>query len=509
MKHQPPIHPTNASTSFFTTFIVTTFIILANWLNPGTVRSQPSSNQCKTIKDEIATLQNEMAALEKSKATAPDDMEIEAARTAMSMLNKLITKLQNEPWSNPGKGQSDKEYLVELLEDAFIIVENQTDNKGFLEVSIAKDVDQNGKLLNSRPTYTISALKQVRDMLAKNIDNAKTVENKGQIDEKIEGLKNKIKADQQRLAALNCDSKVPGPDEGDAKTQCEKNQKRIDQLKLELQQLAYKQAEKGIWNDEKLARAKTAKASAERLKSELNRYPAMRPDGRKQDINDLKSIDMQLVPIVAAYGDHKEYLKAYRADVQNDKMVSDRMTNTIWYVERLIYDIESAISDETAKRTRNPDAIALDKQIAAANQELAACKSKMETLKCFQLANKGEKKETKPEMKVETKPEKKDQPVTTSGPPPLPETIELTEHYEKYGNYTITLKRKTGNTYEGIYSTGKSGVFRLVTYQDNVFKLERDYYADIKMGQHYLGNYKPGSASGKIISGGTFYAVLK
>jgi len=501
MKAKPPI------------LLSAVFVFLVLF-TPYTLSSQPASN-CKSIQDEIASLQNQIAALEKSKETALEDEEMGAARTAMSALSKLISNLQNNPFVNPGGGQSDKEHVLKMMQDAFIYEENYSSNRPLLDPAIAKDFDQNGKLIGTRPVNTINALKQIRSGLEQFINSSSDKDTKAGIEDKIEELKNKIKADQQRLAALNCESKKPSkdnaddkkslPPDDDPKTACDKNQKRINELKNKLIGLYNEERQKGIWDDEKLARTKTYLSSSKRLLSELSRYPATSFSGKKQEFKDLQFIDEQLVPIVSSYGDYKKYRDAFNKDVQGEKLVKGRMENTIWYIESMVYSIETEISNATRERTNNPDAIALQKQIDDVNREMSDCNKKMEQLKCKQLTAATEKKteikpETKPENKTVSKPD---------GPPPLPETIELTEHFDKYGNYSITLKRKEGITYEGVYNNGKKGVFRLTTYHDNVFKLQRDYYADYASTQIYLGNYKPGSASGTIVSGGTFYASLK
>jgi hypothetical protein len=180
----------------------------------------------------------------------------------------------------------------------------------------------------------------------------------------------------------------------------------------------------------------------------------------------------------------------------NGELIGAQPTNTI-RVLRMIRDAIAKKIDGNAKL--EPEGIKND--LKDARYKLSYHQNRMIELKCDEAITKTEETEKKDSKTDEKNP-------SPSEEVPLPSQIELTEHTDKWGTFTATLKynSKTGN-YDGTYSNGGKDEFQLRIYDGQNF-----FMARIKSFATYSGKLADGKISGSATIGGqegTFTATIK
>jgi hypothetical protein len=93
----------------------------------------------------------------------------------------------------------------------------------------------------------------------------------------------------------------------------------------------------------------------------------------------------------------------------------------------------------------------------------------------------------------------------------LPDTIELSEHTDRYGTFTVTL-RKVGDHYEGTYNNGVKTVVTITRYDRDVVEMSRRDLSGPSMGgASYAGRRTGNRVTGEAYfptGSGTFQAVM-
>jgi len=176
----------------------------------------------------------------------------------------------------------------------------------------------------------------------------------------------------------------------------------------------------------------------------------------------------------------------------NGDLIGTQPTNTIRAL-RVIRDAIAKKIDANAKV--KPDD--MEKELKDAKYMLSYHHNRMIELKCDDIpvtktvSDETEKKDTKPSDEVS-----------------MPSVIELSEHTDKWGTFTATLKynSKTGN-YDGTYTNGGKDEFQLRIYDGQNF-----FMARLKAFATYSGKLTGGKIQGSATIGGqegTFTATIK
>ena len=184
----------------------------------------------------------------------------------------------------------------------------------------------------------------------------------------------------------------------------------------------------------------------------------------------------------------------------NGELIGTQPTNTIKAL-RMIRDAIAKKIDGNAKL--EPEEI--KKVLKDARYMLSYHQNRMIELKCDDVSitktvsNETEKKDSKPDERNDPKP---------SDEVSIPSVIELSEHTDKWGTFTATLKynSKTGN-YDGTYSNGGKDEFQLRIYDGQNF-----FMARLRSFATYSGKLTDGKISGSASIGGqegTFTATIK
>jgi len=183
----------------------------------------------------------------------------------------------------------------------------------------------------------------------------------------------------------------------------------------------------------------------------------------------------------------------------NGELIGAQPANTIRAL-RMIRDAIAKKIDGNAKLEPSE----VEKELKDARYMLSYHHNRMIELKCDDatitktVSDETEKKDGKPD-------EKKPNP---SEDVPIPSVIELSEHTDKWGTFTATLKynTKTGN-YDGTYSNGGHDEFQLRIYDGQNF-----FMARLKSFATYSGKFADGKIQGSATIGGqegTFTATIK
>ena len=183
----------------------------------------------------------------------------------------------------------------------------------------------------------------------------------------------------------------------------------------------------------------------------------------------------------------------------NGELIGTQPANTIRAM-RMIRDAIAKKIDGNAKL--EPEEI--KKELKDAKYKLSYHQNRMIELKCDgasvtkTISDETEKKDGKPDEKNPNSSEEVS----------IPAVIELSEHTDKWGTFTATLKynSKTGN-YDGTYSNGGHDEFQLRIYDGQNF-----FMARLKSFATYSGKSSNGKIQGSATIGGqegTFTATIK